>query len=138
MSKKKVLVPVDGSDRSLVSLEYVKDNFKPEDVEVTIMHVREIVFVNGMAVSEEVRDGEMLGKRVLEEAKKKLPGFNVKTEFTFGSPGDEIVNYTQEDGTDIIVMGKNTNKKFSFLVGSVTAYVVKRVKCIVIMIPEEF
>lgn len=138
MSKKKILIPIDGSEASLISLKYVKKFFDPEDVELTLMHVREIVFINGMAVTEVVKDAEVLGKKILEDAKEELKGFDVKEEFTFGSPGDEIVNFTEKDGTDIVVMAKNTKKKFAIFVGSVTSYVVKRVKCIVIMIPEEF
>lgn len=142
MEKKKILVPIDGSERSLIALEYLKNNFKPEEVEVALFNVREIVFINGMAVSEEVKDAEVVGKGILAEAKKKLkmfnPNFECKTEFSFGYAGDEIISYADENNIDIILMAKNTKKKFTALVGSVTAHVVKRAKCIVIMIPEVY
>ena len=138
MKKKKILIPIDGSDRSLISLNYLKDNFKPEEVEVVLMHVREIVFVNGMAVSEEVKDAEAIGKRILNKVKEKIEEFDCKKEFSFGYAGDEIVRYAEENDIDIILMAKNTRKKFTALVGSVTAHVVKRAKCVMIIIPEVY
>ncbi|MBY0755801.1 universal stress protein [Clostridium sardiniense] len=136
MTKKKILIPIDGSDRSLISLNYLKNNFKPEDVEVTLMNVREIVFINGMAVTEEVKDAEVIGKRILREASEEIEEFDCKREFSFGYAGDEILRYAEENDIDIILMAKNTKKKFTTLVGSVTAHVVKRAKCIMIIIPE--
>ena len=44
--------------------------------------------------------------------------------------------YFTINDVDIIIMAKNTKKKFTALVGSVTEHVVKRAKCIVIIIPE--
>lgn len=136
MTKKKILIPIDGTDRSLISLNYLKNNFKPEDVEVILMNVREIVFINGMAVSEEVKDAEVIGKTILREAGEKIEEFDYKKEFSFGYAGDEILRYAEDNDIDIILMAKNTKKKFTTLVGSVTAHVVKKAKCIIIIIPE--
>lgn len=142
MGKKKILIPVDGSERSLISLQYLNNNFKPEDVEVVLLNVREIVFINGMAVSEEVKDSEIIGKRILKDAEEQLnklnKEFEYKKEFSFGYAGDEILRYAEDNNIDTILMAKNTKKKFTALVGSVTAHVVKKAKCVVIMIPEVY
>lgn len=136
MTKKKILIPIDGSEKSLIALNYLKNNFKPEDVEVTLMNVREIVFINGLAVQEEIKDAEIIGKSVLREASEKVEEFNCKREFSFGYAGDQIISYAEDNDIDIIIMAKNTKKKFTALVGSVTAHVVKKAKCIVIIVPE--
>lgn len=142
MEKKKILIPVDGSERSLIALQYLNNNFKPEDVEVVLLNVREIVFINGMAVSEEVKDSEIIGKRILKDAEEQLNKLNkefyYKKEFSFGYAGDEILRYAEDNNIDTILMAKNTKKKFTALVGSVTAHVVKKAKCVVIMIPEVY
>lgn len=138
IKKKKILIPIDGSDRSLIALNYLKNNFKPEEVDVVLMHVREIVFINGMAVSEEVKDAEAIGKKILNNVREKVEEFNCEKEFSFGYAGDEIVRYAEENDVDIILMAKNTRKKFTALVGSVTAHVVKRAKCVMIIIPEVY
>ncbi|MDY6011939.1 universal stress protein [Clostridium sp.] len=136
MTKKKILIPIDGSEKSLIALNYLKNNFKPEDVEVTVINVREIVFINGLAVQEEIKDAEIIGKSILRDASEKIEEFNCKREFAFGYAGDQILNYAEDNDVDIIIMAKNTKKKFTALVGSVTEHVVKRAKCIVIIIPE--
>lgn len=136
MTKKKILIPIDGSEKSLIALNYLKNNFKPEDVEVTVINVREIVFINGLAVQEEIKDAEIIGKSILRDASEKIEEFNCKREFAFGYAGDQILNYAEDNNVDIIIMAKNTKKKFTALVGSVTEHVVKRAKCIVIIIPE--
>lgn len=138
MEKKKILIPIDGTDRSLISLNYLKDNFNKDNVEVTLIHVREIVFINGMAVSEEIKDAEVIGKRVLKEAKEQIKEYECKTELRFGYAGDEILSYAEENEVDTIIMAKNTKKKFTLLVGSVTAHVAKRAKCALIIIPEVY
>lgn len=136
MTKKKILIPIDGSEKSLIALNYLKNNFKPEDVEVTVINIREIVFINGLAVQEEIKDAEIIGKSILRDASEKIEEFNCKREFAFGYAGDQILNYAEDNDVDIIIMAKNTKKKFTALVGSVTEHVVKRAKCIVIIIPE--
>ena len=136
MTKKKILIPIDGSEKSLIALNYLKNNFKPEDVEVTVINVREIVFINGLAVQEEIKDAEIIGKSILRDASEKIEEFNCKREFAFVYAGDQILNYAEDNDVDIIIMAKNTKKKFTALVGSVTEHVVKRAKCIVIIIPE--
>ena len=117
MTKKKILIPIDGSEKSLIALNYLKNNFKPEDVEVTVINVREIVFINGLAVQEEIKDAEIIGKSILRDASEKIEEFNCKREFAFGYAGDQILNYAEDNDVDIIIMAKNTKKKFTALVG---------------------
>ena len=38
---KKILVPLDGSERSLHSVELVKELYHPDDIELTLMYVKE-------------------------------------------------------------------------------------------------
>ncbi|MGL5648084.1 MAG: universal stress protein, partial [Clostridium sp.] len=63
MSKRKVLIPIDGSERSLISLEYLKDFYDPEKVEIILMHVKEIVFVSGIVMADEIKVAEALGQK---------------------------------------------------------------------------
>ena len=79
MTKKKILMPIDGSEKSLIALNYLKNNFKPEDVEVTVINVREIVSINGLAVQEEIKEyAEIIGKSILRDASEKIEEFNCK------------------------------------------------------------
>lgn len=137
MNKRKVLIPIDGSEKSLESLDYLKEYYNPEKVEIILLHVREIVFIDGMSVSDEVADAELIGKRILDKASNMIPEYDCKCEFSFGYAGDEILTYAEENNIDVIVMAKNTRKKFMALVGSVTAHVAKKTKCTLVIVPEE-
>lgn len=136
MSIKKVLIPIDGTERSMKSLELVKELYSPEKVEVEIIHIKELVFIDGISISDEIKISEEYGKKLLEKAKESLEGFNVKLFFGFGYAGDEIVKRAETENIDIIVMTKSTKKGFTRIIGSCTNYVLKHTKSMVMVIPE--
>lgn len=134
--KRKVLVPIDGTERSKHSLEFIKSIFPSDKVELIIMNVKELVFINGMIISDELTAAKEMGDRILNEALKEVPEYKSETYFTFGYPGDEIVKKAKEDDIDIIVMTKSTRKGLTRMIGSVTVNVVKHAKCSVMIVPE--
>lgn len=136
MDKKKILVPIDGTERSMHSLEFIKEIFPKGSVEITIMNVKELVLINEMIVSDEIRVAQEIGEEILNSAKEKIAEYNPKTYFTFGYAGDEILKKANEDNIGVIVMTKSTKKGLTRIIGSVTASVVKRAKCIVVIVPE--
>lgn len=136
MNKKKILVPIDGTERSMHSLEFIKGIFKKDEVEVEIMNVKELVFIDGISLAEEIKNSENLGRRILDKAAEIMGEYDVKVYFTFGYPGDEIIRKAKEDNVDFIVMTKSTKKGLTRMIGSVTASVVKQAKCIVMIVPE--
>lgn len=134
--KRKVLVPIDGTERSKHSLEFIKSIFPSDKVELIIMNVKELVFINGMIISDELTAAKEMGDRILNEALKEVAEYKSETYFTFGYPGDEIVKKAKEDDIDVIVMTKSTRKGLTRMIGSVTINVVKHAKCSVIIVPE--
>ena len=138
MNKKKVLIPIDGTERSMHSLDFVKEIFPKDSVEIIIMNVKELVLINEMIVADEIQFAQELGAEILEAAKEKMKDYNVETYFTFGYPGDEIVKKATEENIGIIVMTKSTKRGLTRMIGSVTTNVVKRAKCIVMIVPNDF
>ena len=138
MNKKKVLIPIDGTERSMHSLDFVKEIFPKDSVEIVIMNVKELVLINEMIVADEIQFAQELGAEILEAAKEKMKDYNVETYFTFGYPGDEIVKKATEENIGIIVMTKSTKRGLTRIIGSVTTNVVKRAKCIVMIVPNDF
>ena len=136
MAKKKILVPIDGTERSMHSLEFIKGIFDKDSVDIEVMNVKELVFIDGISLSEEIKNSEALGRKILDKAEEIMEGCNVSVYFTFGYPGDEIIRKAKEDDIDIIVMTKSTKKGLTRMIGSVTASVVKQAKCIVMIVPE--
>ena len=138
MNKRKVLIPIDGTERSMHSLEFVKEIFPKDSVEIIIMNVKELVLINEMIVADEIQFAQELGAEILEAAKEKMKDYNVETYFTFGYPGDEIIKKANEENIGVIVMTKSTKRGLTRMIGSVTTNVVKRAKCIVMIVPNDF
>ncbi len=138
MNKRKVLIPIDGTERSMHSLEFVKEIFPKDSVEIIIMNIKELVLINEMIVADEIQFAQELGSEILEAAKEKMKGYKTETYFTFGYPGDEIIKKATEENIGIIVMTKSTKRGLTRMIGSVTTNVVKRAKCIVMIVPNDF
>jgi len=136
MDKRKILVPIDGTERSMHSLDFIKGLFPKESLEIILMNVKELVLINGMAIADELKIAEEIGEEILANAEKSLSGYSVEKYFTFGYAGDEIVKKANEDNVDFIVMTKSTKKGLTRMIGSVTVSVVKHSKCIVMIVPE--
>ena len=136
MNVTKILVPIDGTERSMHSLEFIKKLYKPEDIEITIMHVKELVFVDGISMSDEIKNSESFGRELLKEAEKIMGDYTVNLYFTFGYAGDEIVKRAKEEEDSIIVMTKSTKKGLTRIIGSCTSYVLKHTTSTVMIIPE--
>lgn len=72
MNKRKVLIPIDGTERSMHSLEFVKEIFPDKDsIEIIIMNVKELVLINEMIVADEIKFAQELGEEILQAAKEK-------------------------------------------------------------------
>jgi nucleotide-binding universal stress UspA family protein len=138
MNKRKVLIPIDGTERSMHSLDFVKEIFPKDSIEIIIMNVKELVLINEMIVADEIKFAQELGEEILEAAKEKMKDYKVETYFTFGYPGDEIVKKANEENIGVIVMTRSTKRGLNRIIGSVTTNVVKRAKCIVMIVPNDF
>lgn len=136
MKKMKVLIPLDGTDRSMRSLDLLKDMFSKDKVEVTLMNVKEIVIVNGMVASDEVARAQELSQFIVDTAEKQLKGYDIEKCITFGYAAEEILRKSKDENFDMVIMTKSTKKGLTRMIGSVTARVVKNTKSIVMIVPE--
>ena len=136
MTTKKILVPIDGTERSMHSLNFIKENYSPDKVELHIINVKELVFIDGISMSDEIKTSEKNGRELLDKARDVVSEFKTEASFTFGYAGDEIVRHAEELGIDIIVMTKSTKKGLTRIIGSCSFYVLKHAKCTLVIIPE--
>lgn len=129
-----LLVPIDGSDRSKQSIDWIKERYMPADIFVTLLFVREdwddIRSKEQYAMAKE----EVLP--LLRESAITLSGFSVSTEVRFGRAGEEILRFAEEQKIDTIVMTKSTKPGWIQMIGSVANHVVKYAKCVVVIVPE--
>lgn len=131
---RKILLPIDGSEKSLRAIEWAEERYSPNDVEITILIVREDL--NDIRSQDEYTQAKMESQPILQKYAKLLNGFSVNTEFRFGRAGEEILAFVEDNKMDTIVMTKSTRSGWSRFIGSVTTYVVKYAKCVVVIVPE--
>jgi nucleotide-binding universal stress UspA family protein len=132
---KKILLPLDGTERSKKTITWIIDNYDPKEVELTLMMCTDML--KQMEIKEEYSVAHYMSttlNRMNDPLEKE--GFTFEHYTTYGKPGEEIVKYAKENGFDLIVMTKSTKKGWLDTIGSVTAYTVKYAPCAVLIIPE--
>lgn len=135
VTMKKILLPVDGSERSRQTVELVKSLYGFDTVEITVVIVREDL--EAMRSTYDLNAAKEEVKPFLDEILAQLEGYSVTERVLFGRAGEEILNYAHENDIDIIIMTKSTRSGWSRIIGSVAMHVVKYAKCIVMIVPEK-
>jgi len=138
MSKLKVLVPLDGSEKSMHSLDWLKNFFTSEEVEVTLLHVVTVYYVPEMfeLKDEEFEANKKASQEILDDAAKRLDGYTVSKMSACGIDANEILRTAKEGSYDMIVMTKSSVKGISRIIGSVTSKVVRDSEIAVVVVPE--
>lgn len=132
---KKVLLPIDGSKRSIRTVEMVKQICKPEECEIYIAKVIGAqLYINSM---EEIKHRAEQARPELNAVAKMLPGYNVQTQVLLGSaPGVELVEYAREIEADEIIMTRSSRGPIRKL-GSVANYIVKNASFLDVFVMRE-
>ncbi len=138
-----ILVPVDGSEGSLVAIDSAKAIAQKFDSKVVLIHVVDIgtrgtmhEFYSYDPVVEEALIKR--GEKLLEKEALKFEGLRIEKVSLKGQAGDGIVTYAEENPVDLIVMAtRGMTRVRRFFVGSVTNYVVHHAKVPVLAIPVE-
>ena len=120
---KRVLLPIDGSDRSRRTIRMLKTLYQPGEVKVILATV---------VAREERLDSDYIRKRWKDSSDEifgavlpQLEGWDVETVLLEGSPGAEIVRYAEAENIDQIIMTRSSRGPLRKL-GSVAAYIVRR------------
>ena len=132
---KKVLLPVDGSSRSIRTVEVVKQLCPPEECEITVVKVVGAqLYINSM---DEIKHNAEKARPELDAVANMLPGYQVKTQVLLGSaPGVEIVEYAKESGIDTIIMTRSSRGPLRKL-GSVASYIVRHASFLDLVVMRE-
>lgn len=131
---RRVLIPIDGTERSKKSVEFIKNEFKPGEAFVKLLMVREDVIGPLPDAMLDPAVGEM--KERMDETAAMLEGYDHEALIIFGRAGEEIVKCAKKEDMDMIVMTKSTKRGWVQAIGSVTTSVVKYAPCMVIIVPE--
>ena len=104
---KKILLPLDVSDRHGPALDAAADLAGPGGAEITLLHVIEVIA--GLTMEEEkdfYRRLEKAARAKLAQLGDRLKPRNVawRAEVLYGNRGAEVVRYARESGTDLIIL----------------------------------
>ena len=120
---KRVLLPIDGSDRSRRTIRMLKTLYQPGEVKVILATV---------VAREERLESDYIRKRWKDSSDEifgavlpQLEGWDAETVLLEGSPGAEIVRYAETADIDQIIMTRSSRGPLRKL-GSVAAYIVRR------------
>lgn len=136
---KKILLPIDGSEKSQNSLDFILNNYSKDEVEIVLITVSNISLTNitnKMLIDMKIEESKKEINKMLDKFKNELQGYKVEKYWSFGYPDQEIISKSIDGKFDAIIMTKSTKKNFIDSIGSVTLYVVKKSKCTVIIVPE--
>lgn len=131
---KRILVPVDGSPRSLIALEQLKTTFSPKAFEVVLVMVRENTGY-ALSLGEESKIREDLDKK-LKSIAKIIDKYSVITRSAIGRAGARIIEAAKEYGVEMIVMTKSTKPGTGSTIGLTASYIIRHAQCDVMIVKE--
>ena len=131
---KKILLPLEETDRSLKALHYAKNKYTPQEAEFVLLMVDERL---GYSVKTEV---EAEAVRELEDKLRliaaALEGYRVTLATAVGKAGLRITRCARETGCDLIIMCKSSKEDMLNSVGTTTEYVINNAPCEVLIVSE--
>lgn len=139
MTKMRILIPLDGSEKSTHSIDWLKSFYGKEDVEITLMNIAQVIYASeaeAVAVISEMGIAKDASNRALDEGEKKLEGYEVEKLSVYGPIADRILKEAVEGSYDMIIMTKSSVKGVSRIIGSVTSKVVRNSQVAVVVVPE--
>ena len=132
---KKILVPIEETQRSLKAVAYVKKHYTPEEAEIVLMMIDERL---GYSVRTEV---ETAAIKELEEKldliAESFEGYKLTKMSAVGKAGVRNTTAVRETGSDLIVMTKSSKDDMLNSIGSTAEYVINNAPCDVIIVSEQ-
>lgn len=135
--KKRILVPVDGSDYASKAIDFASNICRKEDGTLHLIHVvrhinipeqiSEYVRTERIETAPEVFLREKIGEKLLalaEEEARKQGVARIETTVIGGDPAEEIINYANYYDMGMIVLGSRGMSSESSRIGSVAIQVV--------------
>ena len=130
--RKKILVPIDGSQTSFRALKYSIDYAKSNNHKIIGLFVISLqVYSPHIAMPKVEKILKKDAGKLLQKAQKLCSSKNVEffPKVLFGNPGQKIVQYAKKNHIDEIVLGHNNKGKVErFFLGSTSNYVLNKIK----------
>lgn len=142
----KILIPLDGSPFSEDALERGLNQYATrEDTEIILLHcidLNKLVSRLGHIPAKIYIDTETENRKEREQYLNKLAGslsakgYRSQTAVTIGDPVERILALAREEEVDVIIMTTHARTGLErIFVGSVTEGVLRRARCLVLVVP---
>lgn len=131
---KKILLPIEDTARSLLSLKYVKKNYPAKSTEIIFVMVDEEHDNISMHSTAEKYLGVLNQK--LDVIKASMSGYTVTGSAYLGKAGQRIIRAAREYKADLIIMTKSSKPDMLSMIGKTTEYVLNNAPCNVLVISE--
>lgn len=132
---KKILLPVEETQRSLKALHYLKKYYSPEDAELVLIMIDENLSYSVRSEAEAAAVKALDEKLALIAA--ELEGYKVTLLSAVGKAGVRITRAARETGADLIIMTKSSKEDMLSSIGSTAEYVINNAPCDVIIVSEQ-
>ena len=131
---KKILLPLEDTERSLKALHYTRKHFPPGDAELVLMMVDESL---GYSVRSEAEAQALKAlDEKLEMVAQTLEDYKTSTISAVGKAGLRITRSARETGADMIIMTKSAKPDMLSAIGSTAEYVINNAPCDVVIVSE--
>ena len=131
---KKILLPIEETERSLKALKYVKSHYTPEEAEFVLVMVDERLGYSAKTDAETAALAELDEK--LRAYADEFEGYRVRCISAVGKAGVKITRAVRETGADLVVMTKSSKDDMLSSIGSTTGHVINNCACDVLIVSE--
>lgn len=136
---KRILVPIDGSENSKLSLKHASKLAEYTGARLTIFHVLDLPpqlksLKSYHLVKEQLREE---GEKIIREAKEICASYKAAFDekIVTGIPADEVIQEEKRGNHDLIVIGnRGMGEVKGWILGSVSRRVVRYARCPVLVV----
>ena len=134
---KEILVPVDGSENAVRAARFAMEMAGAMGIGVRLFYVFpaasvEIIGMAGMSRADIDQAAQAAAQRAFDQTREALGSDvidKVEQETSIGDPAEEIIRYTEDDHTVLVVIGRRgLTRMKSLMLGSVSDKVLRHAK----------
>lgn len=134
---REMLVPVDGSENAIRAARFAIEMARKMDAGVRLFYVFpaasvEVIGMAGMSRADIDQAAQAAAQRAFDKTREALgddQGVTIEQETSMGDPAEEIIRYTEDDHSIMVVLGRRgLSRMQSLLLGSVSDKVSRHAK----------
>ncbi len=141
---KEILVPIDGSENAIRAARFALEMARPLDAAVRLFYVFpaasvEIIGMAGLSREDIDQAAQASAQRAFDKVSEglgdALDNARVEQETSMGDPAEEIIRYTEDDHSVLVIIGRRgLTRVKSLMLGSVSDKVLRHAKSPVMVI----